>query len=157
MLKIKVKVRTFLIFLLIAGIIGLGMVGASWNVGFAETNPTIPIVYGTYEPKEICVNSDDTQATIFGENFINYLGDYYTWVKWLGPNDVLPTYIIPDYINEEETILKFTIDAEKLTQVGWASFWIVNHPELEEPFEIMGAFWIEIKSCNNIYLPLVVK
>ena len=153
MLKKIVKVRTFLIFVLIAGIIGLGMIGASWNIGFAETNPTIPFVTSV-TPSSLCVGSGDVNVTLTGRNFIIYEGTYYTSISWLGPGDTSPSTIEPEYISEDETILRFWVEASRLTEAGTALVVVVNHPELEDPFEL-ASFYMDINHCT--YIPLIMK
>jgi hypothetical protein len=140
-----------------AFVIVLALFGANWQIGQAETIPTLPRIF-SYEPEEICAFSEDTSVTVKGYNFIDDIdGYYYTWIRWLGPNDSLPTYIIPDDINTDGTTLIFTIESSKLLQVGEASFWIVNHPESEDPFELVGDLPINIVGCNYIFLPILSK
>ena len=154
MLKKIIKVRTFFIIVLIAGIIGLGMVGTSWKLGLAETiptTPTIPIVVSV-TPNNICVGSGNTVFTVLGNGFIDVEN---TWIKWIGPTDSSPSYIVPDYVRVDGKELRFTIESARLTSVGIASIWVINHPQLTDPFEIAGPISIDISYC--IRLPLIFK
>lgn len=153
MLKKIVKVRTFLIIVLIAGIVGLGMSGTSWKLGLADTIPTIPFVTSV-TPASFCVGSDNVNVTLTGSNFINYNETYYTSISWLGPGDISPSTIEPEYISEDGKILRFWVEAFRLTEAGTALVVVVNHPELETPFEI-ASFNMKINHC--IYLPLIMK
>lgn len=155
MLKIYKKPRTIFTLVITSFVIFLALLGSNWQIGQAG-DATIPEIY-TYEPDLVCANSDSISASVSGDKFINYEGDFYTWISWLGPNDTQPSYIIPDNINVAGTLINFTIDATKLTNVGSARFWVVNHPEYVPPFEIVGPFYIDIVGCNFIYLPLVMK
>jgi len=135
----------------------LALLGSTWQKGLAEESiPTVPVVEEDYEPKTICINSGDTQVTVYGEGFINYDGVYYTSVSWQGPTDTVPTEIEVDEINVEETMLKFTLTAEKLTEIGIGTFQIVNHPDFGDPREVGDPKTITISHCK-IYLPLVMK
>jgi hypothetical protein len=153
MLKKIVKVRTFFIFVLIAGIIGLGMAGTSWKLGLAETIPTVPIVISV-TPASFCVGSGDVNVTITGSNFINYDGTYYTSISWLGPGDTTPSTIEAEYISLDGKTLRFWVEAFRLTEAGNVLVVVVNHPELETPFEL-ATFNMKINHC--IYLPLIMK
>ena len=138
------------------GIVILGLLGASWKVGLAgtaPTTPTIPIVT-TITPASFCVGSGDVNATITGSNFINYEGTYYTSISWLGPGDTSPSTIEPEYISLDGKTLRFWVEAFRLTEAGTALVVVVNHPELETPFEL-ATFNMKINHC--IYLPLIMK
>ncbi len=156
MLKTISKSKSILTIAISAVIILLAILGSSWQKGFADTIPTIPIVYDYYEPQSICVNSLDTQVTVYGSNFINWYGDYYSIVRWQGPTNTEPIDILADEINEAGTVLKFTLTADLLTQVGEGTFWVVNHPDFGDPVEVGEPKIINIISCD-IYLPLVMK
>ena len=157
MLKKIVKVRTFFINVLVAGIIGLGMVGASWKVGLAgstgPTAPTVPFITSV-TPASFCVGSGDVNVTITGSNFINYEGTYYTNISWLGPGDTTPSTIEPEYISVDGKTLRFWVEAFRLTEAGTALVVVVNHPELETPFEL-ATFNMKINHC--VFLPLILK
>jgi len=163
MLQNSMNKKTILTIMLASLILILGLFGTQWQTGQAETLPTIPTiptipiifptVYG-YEPQQICSNSADTVVTIYGYDFIDTTN---TWIVWVDSSYV-HTYIRSDEItfdNPKSMHLKFTVDAQKLTQVGDAWFYIDNYPEIQ--FGLAGPFPIEIIGCNNIYLPLVVK
>lgn len=149
----KLKKKTFFVLVIITILFGLGSIGTTWKLGFAQTNPTVPIVTDV-NPDHICVNSGDVIVTLIGSKFINYNDTYYTSISWLGPNDATPEFINPEYINQEGTILRFWVDSLKLTDAGDVSLIVVNHPELENPFEI-DTFKIYIRHCN--FLPIIRK
>lgn len=143
------KTKTIITIFVSAFIIVLALFGANWQIGQAETI-TLPEIYN-YAPQEICVNSMDTVVTVYGKPD-SFITPEYTWILWLdfSGND---SYIIPDEIIDG--VLKFTVDSTKLTEVYTAAFWIENHPI--GSIERTGPFYIEIKGCNFIYLPLVMK
>ncbi len=147
-MKILKKQRTLVSIIIATFVVVIALMGAKWQIGQADTIPTIPIIYN-FEPKEICVNSEDTTVTISGGDFIDV---DYTWILWL---DVLNnySYIIPNSVSSNELI--FTVEAAKLTQVYEAPFWIENHPP--DSKERVGPFYIDIVGCEFIYLPLVLK
>lgn len=153
MLKKTIKIKTIITLAIIAVIISLGSIGASWKIGFAVTNPTIPFVTSV-TPSSLCVGSGDVNVTITGRNFINYEGTYYTSISWLGPGDSSPSTIEPEYISEDETILRFWVESFRLTEAGTALVVVVNHPELEDPFEL-ASFYMDINHCT--YIPLIMK
>ena len=147
------KIKTIITILVSAFVIVLGLFGANWQVGQAETVPTVPtlpIIY-SFAPQQICVNSGDTLVTVNGGDFIDTT---YTWIKWLDAFNNF-SYIIPNSINAAGTELIFTVEAAKLTQVYEAAFWIENHPP-NSP-EIVGPFYINIIGCEHIYLPMIAK
>lgn len=150
MLK-SIKNKKFIItIIIVVTIISLGTIGSSWKVGFAETNPTLPVIY-SISPETICVGSGNTEITIRGDDFID---KDYTWVRWL---DITGEYsfIVPDYVSPEKNELRFTVLADKLDEVWDARLWVVNHPPALD--EIVGYFIIEIVGCEFIYLPLIMK
>ncbi|MBE0685466.1 MAG: hypothetical protein IH585_05655, partial [Anaerolineaceae bacterium] len=129
-------------------VIVLALFGTNWQIGQAYIVPTIPIIY-SYQPQEICVNSEDTFVTVSGDDFIDTT---YTWVLWLDAFDNF-SYIVPESVSSTELI--FTVKAEKLTQAYEAAFWIENHPP--DSLEKVGPFYINIVGCEFIYLPLIMK
>lgn len=144
------KPKTIITIFVSAFIIVLALFGANWQIGQAETIPTLPIIY-TFEPQEICVNSSDTVVTVNGANFID---PTYTQILWLDAYGSY-SYIVPDEITDGGTKLIFTVGSDKLSVVYSASFWIDNHPG--DLYELLGPLYIEIKGCNYIYLPLIMK
>lgn len=152
-MKITNKSKPIITIILSSIVIVLALMGASWKTGFADTNPTIPIFYYV-TPPYFCAGSDDVDVVITGDNFINYFGDYYTHISWLGPGESVPTIIIPDYINEAGTELRFHVNASQLTQIGTVHLIIINHPELIDPYELK-TFDMNIGLCS--YLPIVYK
>jgi hypothetical protein len=152
-LKKTIKIKTIITLAIIAAIISLGSIGTNWKIGFAATNPTIPFVTSV-TPSSLCVGSGDVNVTLTGRNFIIYEGTYYTSISWLGPGDTSPSTIEPEYISEDETILRFWVEASKLTEAGTALVVVVNHPELEDPFEL-ASFYMDINHCT--YIPLIMK
>lgn len=144
------KPKTIFTILVSAFVVVLALFGANWQIGQAETVPTIPIIY-SYEPQEICVNSGDTLVTVNGGDFIDTT---YTWILWLDSLNNY-SYIIPDSVSLDGTQLIFTVEAAKLTQVYEARFWIENHPP--DSLEKVGPFYINIIGCEFIYLPLIMK
>ncbi len=152
-MKKTIKIKTIITLAIIAAIISLGSIGTNWKIGFAATNPTIPFVTSV-TPSSLCVGSGDVNVTLTGRNFIIYEGTYYTSISWLGPGDTSPSTIEPEYISEDETILRFWVEASKLTEAGTALVVVVNHPELEDPFEL-ASFYMDINHCT--YIPLIMK
>ena len=150
MLKYALKTKTLFTIVIASVVIVLGLFGTSWQIGFAQTNPTLPIVE-SITPDKICVGSDDVNVTIKGSNFID---EDYTWISWLGPNDTSPTYIIPEYVSLDGKVLRFWVESFRLTDAGKALVMVVNHPQLEKPFEI-ATFYIDINHC--IFLSLIMK
>ncbi len=150
--KISKKPKTILTITISSLIIVFALLGFDWQSGQADVifTTTIPLLT-TYEPKEICVYSDDTLVSASGEKYIDV---DYTWILWKDASDNF-SYIIPNFVNEAGTELEFTVDAAKLTQVYDALFWIENHPP--NSLERTGPFYIDIVACNFIYLPLVMK
>lgn len=144
------KPKTIFTILVSAFVVVLALFGANWQIGQAETVPTIPIIY-SYEPQEICVNSGDTLVMVNGGDFIDTT---YTWILWLDSLNNY-SYIIPDSVSLDGTQLIFTVEAAKLTQVYEARFWIENHPP--DSLEKVGPFYINIIGCEFIYLPLIMK
>ncbi len=156
MLPTKLKKNIFFTIVIIMIIIGLGSIGTTWNLGFAQTNPTTPTIPRVTDvnPDHFCVNSGDVLVTLTGSKFINYNGDYYTEIRWLGPTDFSPVGIDAEYINPEGTVLRFWVDSFRLTTAGEVSVMVVNHPELPNPFEL-DKFTMNINHC--IYLPIIRK
>jgi len=153
MLTKELKKKPFFTLVIITILIGLGLIGTTWNLGFAQTTPTIPSVIDV-NPDHLCVNSGDVIVTLTGSKFINYNDGYYTEISWLGPTDVLPQIIDAEYINQEGTVLRFWVDSFRLTDAGEVLVTVVNHPELEHPFEL-DTFTIYINHCN--FLPIIRK
>ncbi len=153
MLSARINKKALFTFVIIAILIGLGSMGTTWKLGFAQTGPTIPKVTDV-NPDRLCVNSGDVMVTLTGSKFINYNGDFFTEISWLGPTDVSPEFIEPDYINQEGTVLRFWVDSFRLTGAGDVLVTVVNHPELEHPFEL-ATFTIKINHC--IFLPIISK
>jgi hypothetical protein len=154
MSKTKSNLKAFFTIIVALFVIILGLFGTQWQIGHAETAPTVPTIPIIYSitPETICVGSGYTVATIRGDKFIDTT---YTQVKWLDANYNY-SYIIPDYVSVDGTELKFTIEPSKLSQVWSASLWVVNHPEINDN-EIIGPFYIDIIGCEFIYLPLIMK
>lgn len=152
-MKKTIKIKTIITLAIIAAIISLGSIGTNWKIGFAATNPTIPFVTSV-TPSSLCVGSGDVNVTLTGRNFIIYEGTYYTSISWLGPGDTSPSTIEPEYISEDETILRFWVEKSRLTEAGTALVVVVNHPELEDPFEL-ASFYMDINHCT--YIPLIMK
>ena len=149
-MKTIYKTKTVITIMVSALVIVLALFGANWQVGQAETVPTLPIIY-SFAPQEICVNSGDTLVTVNGDDFIDTT---YTQILWLDAFNYF-SYIIPDYVSLDGTQLIFTVEAAKLTQVYEAAFWIENHPP--DSLERVGAFYIDVIGCEHIYLPMIAK
>ena len=127
------KPKTIITIFVSTFIIVLALFGSSWQIGFAETAPTIP-------------------PTIY--DFIDITN---TWIVWVD-SSYNHSYIIPDEIivlDPFNMYLKFTVDAPKLTQVGDAWFYIDNYPDIL--YGNIGPYSVEIIACNYIYLPLLMK
>ncbi|PKO04204.1 MAG: hypothetical protein CVU41_18350 [Chloroflexi bacterium HGW-Chloroflexi-3] len=150
MLKILVNKKLILTITLFALVIVLALFGANWQNGQAQFVPTIPIIY-SYEPQQICVNSDNATVTVNGGNFIS---TEYTWILWLDAFNYY-SYIIPNSVSLDGTKLIFPVELAKLNQVYEAAFWIENHPP--DSLEKVGPFYIDIIGCEFIYLPLIAK
>ncbi len=151
MLSKTLRKKTILTLVVIAVVISLGSIGANWKVGFAETNPTLPTV-SSIIPDMICVNSGTTVVTIFGSDFIDVEN---TRIEWKGPTDLLPIDIFPNYVRVDGKELRFTVSADKLTTTGKVEIYIVNHPDLADPDEVGGPFYIDIAHC--VMLPIIHK
>jgi hypothetical protein len=148
------KPKTIITIFVSTFIIVLALFGSSWQIGFAETAPTIPPTIYDFNPKQICVNSSDTVITVEGYDFIDITN---TWIVWVD-SSYNHSYIIPDEIivlDPFNMYLKFTVDAPKLTQVGDAWFYIDNYPDIL--YGNIGPYSVEIIACNYIYLPLLMK
>ena len=89
MLKKIANKKSIFTIIIASIVIVMALLGSNWEVGQAgDTVPTIPVIYKII-PESICAYSGDTVATITGSNFIDDIdGYYYTWVRWLGPEDI---------------------------------------------------------------------
>lgn len=151
MLSKSFRKKTILSIIVIAVVISLGSIGADWKIGFAESIPPLPTV-SSIIPDMICVNSGTTVVTIFGNDFIDVDN---TLIEWNGPLDLLPVYIVPNYVRVDGKELRFTVGADKLTTAGKVEIYIVNHPDLSDPDEVGGPFFIDISHC--VLLPIIYK
>jgi hypothetical protein len=161
MLENKKNTKTFFTIVIAAVVIMLGLMGASWQISFAETIPTIPtlptvptipIVY-EIDPSTVEVNSPDTEFTLTGTSFID---TEYTMLRWIGPDNVVFD-VFPDSVSADGTTLVVTIPAARLMTIGKANIWVINHPEEFERMEISGPYSVAIVETHYIYLSLVLK
>lgn len=142
-------------------ILVLGLIGSTWYLGQAETIPTVPTIPVTptipfitnIEPSTVIINSDITEFTITGIDFLTIAN---TMIRWVGPDfQVYDAY--PTFVNTEGTSMKVKIPALYLTTEGLVNIWVINHPNNIEWMEISGPYNVNIVDLNFIYLPLVVK
>jgi len=147
--------KFFLTFIFAGLLISLGLLGGNWQIGKADTEPTIPTVPTvlTLTPNEILKNSVSIPFVITGTNFI---GDpwsvEYTLVIFTAPDGRVYS-AAPDSISADGTSLVFPVPSEYLNVQGIGTFYVDNHPDY--PGELAGPLYLSI--IDFLYLPFLAK
>ena len=147
------KNKKFVLTIIVSGLlIGVGFLGGNWQIGKADTEPTIPTIINL-TPNEILKNSISIPFVITGTKFI---GDpwtiEYTKVIFTTP-DGREYAAAPNSINLDGTSLVFTVPSDYLNVQGIGRFVVDNHPDVSGEVSLPAFLSI----IDFLYLPLLVK
>src|SRR5665648_415846 len=146
--------KTILTIIIAAVLISAAMAGGNWGIGFADTFPTIPIVF-TITPNVVPVNAETHTYVLTGTDFI---GVDYTTVRFIEPDGTIHENIVPEFVYDcVSTYSCNTLDVifpnAWFQNPGTAQVWVSNH---NDPIEISGPYYTEIvPMLTYLYLSLI--
>jgi hypothetical protein len=155
----NMKKSWIIIGMLAAVILAASFASANWSTGYAKTVPTVPTVPTipgafTVAPVRLQVNGPDAVITIKGKNFLKIGTEFFSQVRWVGP-DLKTLLLETTSISDDGMTLTATLPANYITKIGDAYLWVVNHPTAKDAYELAGPLSLQV--TNIYYLPLSVR